>query len=93
MFTNPLFVYAISFIFANDGMASIFARVFYFAFGAVAPVAAQILDLVNKDTIAVGQVLQAYFVYVPVYNLNMGYIRIINRSVLELIKKLKKGSL
>ena len=55
--TNPLFVYAISFLFANDSMASIFSRVFYFAFGAVAPVAAQILDLINKDTIAVGQYL------------------------------------
>ena len=74
-------------------MASIFARVFYFAFGAVAPIAAQILDLVNKDTIAVGQVLQSYFVYVPIYNLNMGYIRIINRGVLELLKKMKKDSL
>lgn len=54
VFTNPLFIYAISFLFSNDSMASIFARVFYFAFGAVAPVAAQILDLINKNTIAVG---------------------------------------
>jgi hypothetical protein len=54
VFTNPLFIYTISFLFSNDGMASIFARVFYFAFGAVAPVAAQILDLVNKETIVVG---------------------------------------
>jgi hypothetical protein len=74
-------------------MASICTRVFYFAFGAIAPVAAQILELVNRDTIAVGKVLQTYFVYVPIYNINMGYIRINNRYVLELIKKLKKGSM
>jgi hypothetical protein len=91
--TNPLFIYAISFLFNNDGMASICTRVFYFAFGAIAPVAAQILELVNRDTIAVGKVLQTYFVYVPIYNINMGYIRINNRYVLELIKKLKKGSM
>jgi len=40
VFTNPLFIYAISFLFSNDSMASIFARVFYFALGAVAPVMA-----------------------------------------------------
>ena len=37
--SNPLYIYTVSYIFPNDGMASIITRVFYFAFGAVAPVA------------------------------------------------------
>ena len=37
--TNPIFVYSMQTFFSNDGQASIFIRVFYFAFGAVGPIA------------------------------------------------------
>lgn len=36
---NPIFIYAMHFVFYNDSMASVFIRVFYFAMGGVAPIA------------------------------------------------------
>lgn len=36
---NPISVYAMSFCFWNESQASIFVRLFYFAFGGVAPIA------------------------------------------------------
>ena len=40
---NPLFVYAISFIFDTDSKASVLIRILYFALGGVAPIAIQVL--------------------------------------------------
>ena len=48
--TNPIFVYLISFIFDTDSKASVFVRIFYFALGGVAPIAIQILQVVNPKT-------------------------------------------
>ena len=36
---NPIFVYAITFLFDTDSKASVIVRVFYFALGGVAPIA------------------------------------------------------
>ena len=36
---NPVFVYAISFLFDTDSKASVLVRVLYFALGGVAPIA------------------------------------------------------
>lgn len=91
--TNPLFVYALQFVFKYDGQASVFIRVFYFAFGGVAPIAMQILSIINKDTIHVAAYLKQYFVLVPIYNINYGYISITNRHIIEALDKLPKGSL
>lgn len=40
---NPLFVYALSFVFDSDAKASVIVRILYFALGGVAPIAIQIL--------------------------------------------------
>ena len=76
---NPVFIYAISFFFDQDAKASVIVRVFFFVFGGVAPIAIQILEVVNKRTKEIGDELKIYFIYVPVYNLTFGYLSIINR--------------
>lgn len=40
---NPLFVYALSFLFDTDSKASVVVRIIYFALGGVAPIAIMVL--------------------------------------------------
>lgn len=47
----------------------------------------------NKETIDIGNYLKWYFRLVPIYNLNIGYIGITNRSVIEALHKKPKDSL
>ena len=42
-FVNPMFVYALSFLFDSDSKASVVVRVLYFAMGGCAPIASQVL--------------------------------------------------
>ena len=90
---NPLFVYSMNFFFNNDSIASIFIRVFYFAFGGVAPIAMQVLMTISRQTIAVGKYLKYYFTLVPIFNLNNGYISINSRATLEIALKMDEGEL
>ena len=52
---NPFFVYAISFFFDTDSKASVLIRILYFALGGVAPIAIQVLQVVNNRTIEIGK--------------------------------------
>ena len=38
-FVNPIFVYALSWVFESDAQASVLVRILYFAFGGAAPIA------------------------------------------------------
>ena len=92
-FINALCIYAMSFLFNDTGKASVLIRVFYFFFGAVCPVAVQILRVVNRECIEIAARWSPYFVYIPIYNMNMGYLSILNRETIELLMKLPKDSL
>lgn len=92
-FANPLFIYALNFLFSNDSIASIFVRVFYFAFGGVAPIAMQVLMIISKQTMNIGKYLKWYFTLVPIFNLNHGYISINSRSTIEMLYKMEQDTL
>jgi hypothetical protein len=80
---NPLFLYTVSFFFENDAKASIFIRILYFAIGGIAPIAMQILNIINRQTIEWGLYFKPYFYHFPIYNLAIGYIGIQNRNLIE----------
>jgi hypothetical protein len=61
--------------------------------GGVAPIAMQILLIVNRETFAIAQYLKWYFTFIPIYNMNYGYISICNRAAIEAVEKLNKDSL
>jgi len=82
-FVNPLFLYTVSFFFENDAKASIFIRILYFAIGGIAPIAMQILNIINRQTIEWGLYFKPYFYHFPIYNLAIGYIGIQNRNLIE----------
>lgn len=82
--TNPLFIYSLQYLFSNDTKASIFIRVFYFALGGVAPIMMQLEYVVNKSRFAVGNYIKWYCSFVPIYNMNYGFININNRNTIEL---------
>ena len=54
-FINPLFVYALSFLFDSDSKASVVIRVIYFAMGGCAPIASQVLQVINRECIEIGE--------------------------------------
>ena len=85
--TNPLFVYAASFLFDTDFKASIFVRLFYFALGGVAPITIKVLEVVNPATQEVAKVLSEYFEPWPIYNLNHAYLSITQRGMVALMLK------
>lgn len=92
-FVNPLFVYVLSWLFENDVQASVLVRVLYFAFGGAAPIAIQVLQVINRECIEWAAWLKQYFYYWPIYNLNFGYLSISNRKMIELLKKMPENSL
>ena len=49
--------------------------------------------MVNKDTTKVADYLKQYFKFVPIYNINYGYISISNRNIIEALNKLPKDTL
>lgn len=57
----------------------------YFSFGGVAPIAMQVLMVINTDTIEIAKYIKKYFVLIPIYNLNMSYISISNRPIIEML--------
>jgi hypothetical protein len=83
---NPLFVYALSFMFDTDSKASVVVRIIYFALGGVAPIAIMVLQVVNERTIEIGQMLTKYFYQWPIYNLNLAYLSVINRKMVALLR-------
>ena len=61
-------------------------RLFYFVFGGIAPIAIQVLQVINEETLAWADFLKQYFNYIPPYNLTFGYISISNIRILEILK-------
>jgi len=85
--TNPLFIYAASFLFDTEFKASVFVRIFYFTFGAVAPITVMILEVVNPVTKQVAAMLIGYFRPWPIYCLNYGYLSVNQRGMIALMEK------
>ena len=83
--TNTVFIYAFSFFFDTDSKASVFVRILYFVLGGVAPIAIQVLQVVNPATQEVGRMLSEYFYPWPIYNLNNSYLSIKHRNIIALI--------
>ena len=50
LFANPVFVYAISFLFDRDEAGSLAIKIIYFIFGLLAPITILILELINNET-------------------------------------------
>ena len=49
--TNPVFIYALSFFFESELTASVLIRVGYFVLGGLAPIAMQVLQVINHRCI------------------------------------------
>ena len=92
-FVNPVFVYALSWLFDTDVQASVLVRVLYFALGGAAPISIQVLQVINRETVEWADWLKQYFYLWPIYNLNFGYLSISNRKMIELLKKMPADSL
>lgn len=43
IFANPLFIYFLSFLFENEGSASIITRLIYILLGSIVPIAVSVL--------------------------------------------------
>ena len=84
---NPFFVYGLSFLFDTDAKASVIVRILYFVLGAVAPIAIQVLSVVNPRTREIGEYLAEYFINWPMFNLNHGYLSIKHRRMISLLAK------
>lgn len=81
-FTNPPFIYFLSFLFEKDESGSSFVKMIYIVFGIIAPIAISILQVVDKTTQDVGDVLRWFFYPVPIFSLTFGYISIANRAII-----------
>ena len=57
-------------------------RVFYFILGGLAPIAMQVLQVINRRCIEISAMLKWYFRWAPVFNVNHGYLNIVNREIL-----------
>ena len=82
IFTNPAFLYFFSFLFEKDDAGSLAIKMLSFLIGVVAPITISILDIVNADTKAVGQIIGWFFYPFPIFSLCYGYISIAQKDVL-----------
>ena len=84
---NPLFIYCVSFVFDNEGLASVLLRLFYFILGGIAPIAIQVLVVINARCIEIGGQLKEWFIFAPIFNLNYAYLNIVNRKIIARLGK------
>ena len=75
IFANPVFVYFFSFLFENEGTASILTRLIYLLAGSILPIAVSILAVI-PSTVEIGKVLRWFFYILPIFALNFGVINI-----------------
>jgi len=50
VFSNPAFIYFLSFLMPTEESGSLFVKIIYFLFGILAPIAVAILAFVNSTT-------------------------------------------
>ncbi len=86
IFANPLFIYAFSCLFKNEGSASIIIRASYLLIGAILPTAIQFLQIF-PSTVKVGKAIRWIFYVFPIYSLNIGISNIANRQIMSLVQK------
>jgi len=65
-------------------------KLIYIVFGIIGPIAVSILQVVNKTTQDVGNVLRWVFYPVPIFSLTFGYISIANREIIRAVQQLKE---
>jgi len=90
-FANPLFIYAISFLFDTDFKASIFIRIFYITFGGLAPISVKIMEVLNPKTMRVAHWFDSYFNFWPIYNFNHAYLSITQRHMISWLEGHEDG--
>jgi hypothetical protein len=75
IFANPVFVYCTSFLFENEGSASVITRLVYLLAGSILPIAVGVLQAFPK-TAQYGKVLRWFFYILPIFALNFGVVNI-----------------
>jgi len=53
----------------------------------------QVLMVINSDTMEIANYIKKYFVPIPIYNLNMSFISISNRPIIEMLLQKPKNSI
>lgn len=86
VFASPAFLYFYSFLFEKDDAGSLAIKMLYFLIGVVAPITISILDIVNADTKAAGQIMRWFFYPFPIFSLSYGYISISQKDVMAQIE-------
>jgi hypothetical protein len=71
IFANPVFVYFFSFLFENEGSASIITRLIYILLGSILPIAVSFLQIF-PTTADIGKVVRWFFYIFPIFSLNFG---------------------
>ena len=71
IFSNPVFVYFLSFLFEKDNTGSIITRLLYVLFGGICPLAVSILSVI-PSTVEWGKTLRWFFYIVPIFSLDYG---------------------
>jgi hypothetical protein len=87
IFSNPVFIYFLSFFFEKDDSGSLAAKLIYITFGAVGPIVISFLQVINPTTQDVAKVLKWFFYPFPVYSLTFGYMSISNKDILKFVYK------
>ena len=70
---NPVFVYAMSFLFSKEDAGSFAIKLLYMTFGFVAPFAMSFLQ-VFTNTVQTAKVLRWFFMVLPIYDLCHGFM-------------------
>ena len=81
---NPVFVYALSFLFAKEDAGSFAIKLLYMTFGFVAPFAMSFLAIfpTTEDT---AKVLRWFFMLLPIYDLCHGFMMITQIDLTQIV--------
>ena len=72
---NPVFVYALSFLFSKEDAGSFAIKLLYMTFGFVAPFAMSFLQVFTA-TVDTAHVLRWFFMLLPIYDLCHGFMMV-----------------
>ena len=73
LFANPVFVYAVSFLFKRDEAGATAIKAIFFFFGLIAPILIQVLSSIGGKKKDVADVLKWFFYPVPIFSLCSGF--------------------
>lgn len=89
IFTNPAFVYFLSFFFEKEESGSLVLKIIYFIIGVIVPIIFSVLQIFLQKFMILALFARWFFLPFPIFSLAFGFISICNIDIIKLYNNLQ----